>query len=55
MGSSASALIIYETYVYTDSFINQKIATNDWSTIAGAFKTSQEAKIKIKLPLNIPY
>ena len=54
MGSGASALIIHESYVNKNNFITRKISANKWSTMAGSFSTSREAKITLKMPeLNV--
>ena len=50
MDSSASALIIHDSFVHTNKFNMRKTSANKWSTMAGVFFTSCEAEVKIKLP-----
>ena len=49
MNSGARALIIHKSYVNENNFITRKISANKWSTVAGSFATSREAKIKFKM------
>ena len=50
MDSSASTLIIHDSFVHTNNFNTKKTSTNKWSAMAGSFLTSCKAEIKFKLP-----
>ena len=50
MDNGANASIIYKCYVNKNNFITGKFSVNQWSTMAGSFSASHEAKIKSRLP-----
>ena len=50
MDSSASASIIYDSFVHTNKFNTRNTSLHKRSTMAGSFLTSYKAEVKIKLP-----
>ena len=49
MDSGASASIIPKSYISKNNLITRKFSANKWSTMAGSFSTSCEAKITLNM------
>ena len=50
LDSGASASIVHERYVHSNNYFLRKTSKNTWSTMAGAFATSYETEVSVKLP-----